>query len=340
MMLRDLADNAWGEQETHAGRPRVEAYFDAHLVPPVGFPDNDPLWGVYRSDGRLIEAAAHKRGPGRMLLGQSETLMASAEFHKVDGTGIYGGLTSPHFGHYLLSTLSRYWIDLRSDYPGSKIYIHMLQENLSGWLARPFVRQTLAALGFHESDFVPIDRPMRLRHLIVPAPGFIEQSVAFQAYGEIGRLIGERLCAAQPQPRPEPVYLSKERLRGGIWTTENEWDLVEGLREAGVRIVHPETLTLPEQIRIFAEHRTVIGLAGSALHTSLLSSGGHRILGLYPTEMVNSNFLLIDKIKNNRSSYFTPPGGLQRIGETSDFAHMYRIPEPRLIARELLSQAE
>lgn len=56
--------------------------------------------------------------------------------------------------------------------------------------------------------------------------------------------------------------------------------------------------------------------------------------------MVNSNFLLIDKIKNNRSSYLTPQGGLQRIGETSTFAHVYRIPDPRLIARELLAQID
>ncbi|GJD79210.1 glycosyltransferase family 61 protein [Methylobacterium gregans] len=339
MMLRDLANNAWGEQTMRPGCPRVEAYFDAYLVPAVGFPDNDPLWGVYRSDGKLIEAAAHKRGPGRLLLGQSETLGTSTEFHTVDGPGIYGGLTIPHFGHYLLSTLSRYWTDLRADFPGSKIYIHTM-EDLGGWLARPFVRQTLSALGFQDSDFVPIDRPMRLRHLIVPASSFIEQSVAFQAYGETGRLVGERLCGAPPKVRSEPVYLSKEQLAGGVWTADNESDLVEALREAGVRIVYPETLSLPEQTRIFAEHRTIIGLAGSALHTSLLSGGGHRLIGLYPTEMVNSNFLLIDKIKNNRSSYLTPQGGLQRIGETSTFAHVYRIPEPRLIARELLAQID
>lgn len=339
MMLHELADNVWGEQALRAGSPKVEAYFDAHLVPAVGFPDNDPLWGVYRSDGKLIEAAAHKRGPGRLLLGQSDTLGTNAEFNPIDGIGIYGGLTIPHFGHYLLSTLSRYWVDLRADYPGSKIYIHTM-EDLRGWLARPFVRETLAALGFRDSDFVPIDRPMRLRHLIVPASGFIEQSVAFQAYGETGRMIGERLCGAPPKPRHEPVYLSKERLQGGVWTTENEPDLVEALREAGVRIVYPETLSLPEQARIFAEHRTVIGLAGSALHASLLSGGGHRLIGLYPTELVNSNFLLIDKIKGNRSSYLTPHGGLQRIGETSTFAHVYRIPEPRTIAQELLSQID
>lgn len=339
MMLRDLADNAWGEQVMRVGAPRVEAYFDAHLVPPVGFPDSDPLWGVYRSDGKLIEAAAHKRGPGRMLLGQSETMATRADFHTINGTGIYGGLTISHFGHFLLSTLSRYWIDLRADYPGSKIYVHTM-ENLSGWLAHPFVQETLGALGFQNSDFVAIDRPIRLRHLIVPASGFIEQSEAFEVYGVTGRLIGERLCGTPPQRRPEPVYLSKERLQGGIWTTENEPDLVASLREAGVRIVHPETLSLPEQARIFAEHRTVIGLAGSALHACLLSEGGHRLVGLYPTELVNSNFFLMDKIKNNRSTYLTPPGGLQRVGETSRFAHVYRIPEPRGIARELLKRID
>lgn len=337
--LRDLSNSVWGEQRVHSGPPRVESHFDAHLVPVIGFPDQDPHWGVYQSDGSLIDAAAHKRGPGRVLLGQSETMRARQDFSYVDEVGVYGGLTVPHFGHYLLSSLSRHWKNWKETFPGTKIYMHTM-ESLEGWLARPHVRQTMAALGYEDDDFVPIAGPIRMRHLIVPAAGFVEQCEAYRAFGEIGQRIGERLWqGGPPVSRSEPVYLSKERLRSGVWTLANETELVGALRGAGVRIVYPETLSLPEQIRIFAEHRTVLGLAGSALHTSLLSQGGHRLIGINPTEYLNSNFVLLDKLKDNSSTYVIPATGMVPADGGTDFIHAFALPDPQRMARELLRLA-
>jgi capsular polysaccharide biosynthesis protein len=44
----------------------------------------------------------------------------------------------------------------------------------------------------------------------------------------------------------------------------------ERLRRRGMRIVHPQELALEEQIRLVCNGTTVIGLAGSALHLTVL----------------------------------------------------------------------
>ena len=254
----------------------------------------------------------------------------------IDEVAVYGGLTIPHFGHFLLSSLSRHWKNWKETFPGTKIYVHTI-ESLNTWFSIPHVRLTLTSLGYDLADFVPIDRPMRIRHLIVPAAGFIEQCLAHQVFGETGRTIGDRLLEGhRPDRRSEPVYLSKERLKGGVWTVENEAKFVEPLRAAGVRIVYPETLSLLEQIRIFAEHRTVIGLAGSALHACLFSEGGHRLIGINPTEYLNSNFVILDKVKGNQSSYVNPADGIHRINSAEGFTNTFRLSDPHGLARDIL----
>lgn len=337
-MLRNLSDSIWGDQTILSGKPRTEGYQNAHLIPLHDFPDRDPRWGAYDSDGKLIEQAAYKRGPGRQLLGQSQRMEDGLEFHHVEGFGVYGGLNLPYYGHYLLSTLSRYWYDLKNSYPGAKIYIHVM-EGLSHWFSRPFVSQTMAALGLALDDFIAIDRPIQIRTLIVPGSAFIEQSQAHTIFNDTGRLIGEALLKKPVPSRPEPVYLSKEHLQSGIWKTINEHELVDEIRKAGVRIVHPENLELSEQVRVFAEHSTILGFAGSGLHTCLLSGGAHRIIALCPLASVNSNFILLDRIKGNDSHYLGFPEGLLPAGKLPGFGDAFEIPDVKSTARRMLELA-
>ncbi|GJD79209.1 glycosyltransferase family 61 protein [Methylobacterium gregans] len=337
-MLSNISASVWGDQIIVPEAPRTEGYQNAHLLPLHDFPDRDPRWGTYDSDGRLIEQAAYKRGPGRQLLGQSQSMEADLEFLYVDAMGIYGGLNLPYYGHYLLSTLPRYWYDLKRSYPGSKIYIHVM-EGLAHWFSRPFVLQTMTALGLTLDDFVAIDRPLRIRTLVVPGPAFIEQSQAHAVFSDTGRMIGEALLKKPVPARSEPVYLSKENLKSGIWKTTNESELVGEMRQAGVRIVHPENLELNEQVKIFAEHHTILGFAGSGLHTCLLSGGDHRIIALCPLASVNSNFLLLDRIKNNDSHYLGFPDGLLPAEKLPGFGDVFEIPDVKATARRMLELA-
>lgn len=335
-MLQDLSSAVWGDQIVEKGLPRVEAYFGAQLVPLRAFPDNDPLWGVYRSDGSLIEVGAYKRGPGRQLLGQSEQLSEKFNYRYIDGSGIYCGFGNYHFGHYLLSTLSRFWLDLRRVEPYAKIYMHIIGE-VKEWINIPFIKRTLSVFNITDDDIVPIREPLKIRRLIIPAPSFIEQSLAFKVFSDCGCSVGRSLLdSATVKRRGEPVYFSKERLKGGVWNMNNEADLVSILRQSGVRIVYPEEMDLSEQIRIFAEHNIILGLSGSAFHLSLLSEGGHRIIGICHSQAINSNFLLIDKIKDNKSSYYYVNDTMLLPNPDPGFSSTFRFSDPQMVGRELI----
>ena len=84
---------------------------------------DDPTWGMYDGDGNIIKSAAHRRGYDNQMLGQSEHRdISELKLQRAPpGRYMYGGLMYDHFGHFLLSTFSRFWLgrpySLKSPYP-------------------------------------------------------------------------------------------------------------------------------------------------------------------------------------------------------------------------------
>ena len=92
-----------------AGAPAIDVFEDVIYRPLLSAAiDQDESWGIYDNRGRLVDLAAYSWGPGRHLLGQSERQEVGSEVF-VDQTMVYGGVYIDHFGHFLLSTLSRLW---------------------------------------------------------------------------------------------------------------------------------------------------------------------------------------------------------------------------------------
>ena len=90
----------------------------------------------------------------------------------------------------------------------------------------------------------------------------------------------------------------------------NEQELEEALAERGVRIVSPEKLSFDDQVRLFNEHHTFIGLLGSAFHSLLYALPGRALRtvvigsarGSYP------NYFMIDHLKGIEASYVYDQG--------------------------------
>ena len=115
---------------------------------------------------------------------------------------------------------------------------------------------------------------MKLEKCFVPAPTYCEGLEAYEVHAHSARLIARNHLEAHPvRIDHQPVYLSRTRLidpnaRRGI---VNEPALESALASRGFRIVHPETLTLTDQIELFNAHTFVAGCWGSAFHGILFS---------------------------------------------------------------------
>ncbi len=319
--------------------PLIEEHTDALYVPFAGYGlDDDRSWGLYARDGRLIPAAAYVRGPGRALVGQSgHASVGAAEIEDApDEHLIHAGPLLLHYGHFLLSTLSRLWPLAGGLVPRSPLLWHS-NYDLAVLPGHPYVGAALSGLGLDAGAFRRFTRPTRIRRLTVIAPAFIEESLAHRAYARLCRTVGDRLAPGLAAGPSAPAYLARSRLGGGVKGIANEDALCRALASLGVEIVHPEQLSLAGQVRLFGTDRVVMGLCGSAFHTAAFAPPRARLVMIEVLHGRNQH--LVNRLSGCRMQVLRPSEPLPFI-EGGTFERTYAFPDPAAAARDLLRHAQ
>jgi FkbM family methyltransferase len=322
--------------------PACASFDDVLYMPLHGqAPEQGLSFGLYRADGALIRPSGRFRGPDQSLAGpllhcrQDRRVAAPS----VDGPPyLYLGLTTPHYGHFLIDTLCRLWA-LATHRQGAKILYHG-HETPSQLFQIPFAADIFWALGLTEADFVKFDSPTLLRQVIVPSPAIEELNFSHRILATCFNRIGRLLC---PEPPPTasgpPIYLTKANVKSGISHYVNEADFIARLAKAGVEIISPETLPLREQIRIFMGRRTVTGLIGSAFHTALFAPGRKSLILNYEP-VVWSNQILIDNANRGHSTFVCEAGGSPNAGPNAHFGNNFTMTDPIRLAEDFLRRID
>ncbi len=317
--------------------PAIEIHHDAVYLPcPTGVRwDSEPSWGVFSGDGTLIDAAAYYRGPGKQLVGQFDRIPVDAAlpYAEVD-TMVYAGPIIDHFGHFLLSTLGRFWA--HEEFGDLPLLGHGAGAP-AGWLSHDFAREMLGLLGVNEHSFAAQSGPVRVRRLIIPRPSFEEHNFIHRAYKRVSGRVGDRLLADTPVRRRRVGYLSKSRLQIGVQRFTNEIELETRLAAEDVDIIHPETLSLSRQAALFRDYRVLIGSAGSAFHTSVLSPPNAHLIQLTPHDTINSNLRMTDHINGNRTTYAKVDADMS---QDPRFLIAFRFRDPDALAAAIMDRVD
>lgn len=244
--------------------------------------------GVYDAAGALICEAAHRRY-GRLWTHGGAGRPRAAEA-RLGGRSFFLGWGFIHFGHFLTETVTRLAALTPEEAAG---YDHFV---VIPWRRRlpGFAMDILAALGV--ADRVRfVTAPTSADHLTVTEPVVELHAKVHECVAGLAAHVG-----GEEEPDEGAVFLSRAGL--GRWgearMVVGEAALERALAAAGVAIVRPETLPLPEQVAALRRHRTVIGFAGSALHTLLLAGGGKRVFA-YTDRAPPPVFPLIDRALDN-----------------------------------------
>ena len=339
-MPLSFVNRPWRPMPLFAQDPAIEVHRDCIYVPihmPVNFWEN-PHWGVYDSDGRNIDAAAHHMLPNMGRSGQSDII--DVEVEGLDYAPcqryFYVGNILNHYGHFLCSSMSRLWALPHSDV-GRVPLIGHAAGNPDAWFSWPHASALFGSAGIVKEDFASFDRPVRIRELVVARPSFVELNHAHVIHAECAHRWGDRLVVAQDlSPKLEIVYLSKERLSRDLPGIRNEAALVEGLKSVGVPIIYPEQMPLSTQVALFRRTKRIIGQSGSAFHTSILSPprpDHFSIIINHNPNFISDNHAMMDAINLSRSYYVYFDLDLQ------DDKGGLNIKDPGAAARELIDLA-
>lgn len=272
---------------------------DAVLYPPGSIP-------VPAAQGTAMPRPFHHAPAGRLLLAGPDRITCEAFMRPahvpaglcavdaatweadlpepadtVEGPMLFADMLSGHFGHVILESTARLWINAVPELapltalPG----IGFSHQGLRSLPADPtnirwpgFVKDILRAAGMPAARLRVAARPLRVRSLIVPRrlSPFARGWGMGPAFGALMAMAGQRLAAgaaAGPAAAPR-LYLSRSRLPAAARGLQDGQETeVEALFAArGFAVVHPQELPLSDQAALLRQATHVAGLQGSQLH--------------------------------------------------------------------------
>ena len=274
--------------------------------------------GLYSSAGDLI--------PSSCLFRNHENLTQLPSYipnigglvkDNIEGTYLYGGYLSNHYGHLLTESVSRLWYYQQDP---SVDGIAFCGGQLFG---NTVARSILNELGVANARFLIPKEPVRIEQIIIPQPSMIIRLYAHQQHAKLFR--NDRLEIVGLRKSKRPLYLSRRLLTHDARRVVNEGDLEDFLMRKGIQVEHPQFLTLREQVGLVNEHEIIIGLSGSALHTILFARMPKKLIHLC-SSAINTTFALLDSACNNDAVYLNCVKGTK--GEASiDLAKVWLVIE-------------
>ena len=211
---------------------------------------------------------------------------------------VFGGYLYDHYGHFLLESTARLWLPgLGDDVP--VIWIANWTETFSPWM-----HEVLDLIGVGpRREVVTSVGPMAVGELALADAGF-----------EFGAFMhpwhARRLQAVACSPTDRHVWLSRSGLRP-ISGLDDDLELEDRLRAAGWDVVHPENLSVREQVAVLGSAVHVAGLEGSALHTLALLRDFTGVVDLF-TRQEHVNFELVAEACGLDQTRHILPGAVPR----------------------------
>ena len=322
--------DVFGSVEVLEQPPALEEIADAIYLPWSA----TGQWGLFDPSGFIVDNAVDYRGLEKIAKRPIYDINPSKLNYNSEENFIYGGTLNHHFGHFITDVLSRLWV--KSVFPKTRILFHSMC-GVESSLKIPFISTLFSALGVAPEDIVVLDRPTRIRKLILPAPSLREHAYVHRAFGDMCHDLGTRLSRGSKFQAGKVLYLSKSQLSAGISGVANELDLERELRRQGAEIIYPEQLPLQDQIGIFSGDRVVIASTGSALHLSAFASAA-RVIGLNRDNQVVSTFKCLDLLQRVDARYVYCSDGFT-LPADGRFQLPFLVPNPAKVAEELNSLA-
>ncbi len=328
----------WGEAEIPNDGPHKA---DHHNILYLPFNPNGQ-WGVYNPLGHCIPDSVDFRGPEKHTNNQDITPIDRASFSAPtlpDDDYLYVGRINPHFGHFIINTLPRFWAILEITGRRPKLVYHGHPEP-EAWFHLDFFAKIMQGLGVRADDFLPLHQPTIIPRLTVPQTALMEQQYAHLRFRELCMRISGNLGLVSRGRNIWPIYYSKSKLQSGVGRIVNEHEIDDVMTEHGVRVIHPETMSYEEQVRTLASASVVMGTAGSFLHNIIFVENPPKMVILNPAREINSNFSLLDKLSNADVDYVHADG--IRVIEAPDgrFLTSRQLPNARDVALAMLALAQ
>lgn len=266
--------------------------------------------GAVYADGHLVPSSQRIGERGGDLVGSVDPEIASrgAGHDRFSGRWLYGGHWMAQFGHFITETLTTLWPQI-DEVDGLIFHPFIFGGNIDTWQLT-MVRR----LGWR----VPI---VIARHgavveeLVIPGRPFILNESA----GPEAPHVWSRV--ASPWAPSRKVFLSRSGLAEDPRRVPGDERLDALMASQGFDVLHPQNMSLNDQLDAVAGASVLAGVSGSALHLSAFSHPGAKVIEIGDARSPHRalpNQKVIDDAAGRTSGYvpFISAEGRRLIPET------------------------
>lgn len=216
------------------------------------------------------------------------------------------------YGHLMVEMLPRL-IMARKHMNNRSIFHKYLVDSLA---PKWFVSFLKMNLGLNDSDiefFNSETERLHLKYAIIPTQIMSKRIHSF-ANGLYNEVFNTEISNQNTEIKK--IFLTRtflgKSLRGDFCPNEVEIAKIAA-HDFGFTILSPETLPINEQIRIFSGADIVVGISGSALHSTIFSKSGCVVGGIGPNNSLQS---MIANLKNQYIGYMAFDDKYKRVVNT------------------------
>lgn len=216
--------------------------------------------GVFSSDGDVLPNT-EMRTTTRWAAPKESTREDALEGAVyLEGEWLFCGIASGQFGHIITRGLGMLWAAQAFPKDVNLLFVSMFYNQEK----HPFLTEFLENAGI-EKKYRILSEPAQVERLFTAPDLFSEaqKCIADRKYAQWAR---DQFTPKFDKRRKRKLYITRGKLSPKLGRFLNE-ELVETfLEDAGFEIVAPETMSLRDQLKLYAEADTIIASEGSALH--------------------------------------------------------------------------
>ena len=307
------------------------------LCVPAGTAGSSP--GLFDRGRKMLGAAAdHRATPHPQHPHDPYTTLDPERFDFApdDFDYVFLGTLTGHYGHFITTAMARLWVARLASGARTR-YVVLNRRPVEGFFDTEFLAEILGAVGVGPDNLASFDHPVRFRRITVPNPAIEEHNFSHRVFGTLCARIGDLMVPEHPAQDDTPVFLSKAILAAGVSRIVNEPELCDRLVRAGVDIVHPETMNMPQKIAMFRSRRVLTGLAGSGLHTGVFAPNRDKLALAFSSYLL-SNQLLLDQASGGTTATYMAESIVEP--QTPGWQTTYRLADPVGAAEAFLGLME
>jgi len=244
--------------------------------------------GAFKNNDTLINEFIFKKR-GEIFSISDSKIIQNHKFKNISNheSIIWGGFIIPHYGHFLLESLTRFYAFNHSE---ETIVFFAKSLDIPSWVREIFEILNIS----NRVNIIAIDSIINVKNLKIAKAGYeLETTKYYQKFFKSLKIYDK----INIKFLNKKVWFSRSKLKKRFII--NEDTLEKQLQSHGWTIIHPELLPVKEQVSVFTSANRIAGFIGSAFHSIILTKTISVKLDLFLlSEKTNINYINIAKARN------------------------------------------